>query len=1404
MLSYQQFPPIITEPTKPNVLIIMSNDWTGFTEGYHGAYDNRVDYWGYFDPRIEYNYKSNGVFEPKGKIDADHFTSNNSYWSGNILNWATMSHTDFLRKALTGGQRQNDNPFGTTLSRADIPTATDWSKSFPSANLSKLVPVDYADSGYEFYIVGTEMRVMDGNSLKKKFSVVIETCTEAYPDGCGEYYQSDGVSLRGLKPEGLLQKYVADMRFGLMSYSYNRDDQGGVLRYQIKDLSVDTIIDDQGGINNGQNMLNFINEYSKKGWDPLAEMFYDGVRYLRGHSFAQADFCPGNETWAVEGCKSQDEWIDPISSWCQKNNIIIINDEYPSAELDKIPNSPFSSYVDNPFSADTHSPPRAASMQSYNPEVTDLLLEITEMEGLVGKTGQLARSTGSTNATCRDQTIGNLADFNGICPSEGTSRGTFGLAALAYDAFKNDMRDDFANDQNFRTYAIAFRASSSTYQVPPPPLNQLWLAGKYGNYDEKNTTVGPDLDEEWMKSAELCALYPGSDNCQPKGFFYAEGGSAIQDAIVEVFQSILRRSASGTSVSVLATSGQGEGNLIQAYYRPARAVPTEAGAARDVTWTGYLQSLWVDKKGNLREDTIQDGKLVIAEDKIIKYYEDAEGTTRIARYQPTAINPYPDTTVASDDTVDLDKFKALWEAGTVLTETDSDDRNILTGIDQDRDGVVEPTETVPFTIAETSIYPYLGLQQSQPENGAGHLGKLEAARIPNLIAFIRGDDPREGKTPSPFQDPANLDLRDRRINITDAGVSTEKVWKLGDIINSTPISISSPPDRFDLIYGDATYSDYYQQYKNRETMVYVGANDGMLHAFTSWRYNKSSQAFEDPKDLDNTLTSIPIGSEVWAYIPQNLLPHLKWLSRPDYTHVHYMDMQPRIIDARIFPDDSVHPNGWGTVMIVGMNTGGGLTTVDLDADGDDDQFKPSYMAFDITEPRNPQLLWERAYDGLGFSRSMPGVIRIGPKAEAGDWYLVFGNGPDAGSSVSEPSYTGESSINGRIYIVDLLDGTPHSSTTGQDWWAEVADPKAFFNTPNTFDWKLNHNVDAAYLATTYDSETKAGDPPIFKGSVYRILTQDSASVPSYELNPNFWSLEKIFNSPRPITAQGGLSTDGLGNVWVYYGTGRYLNLKEGGDNVTSDQEYLLGIKDPYFNKNYFTDSTSTTDYYHDSSNNKVLETDDLMDASPIVVLSTGDVLCYDADAATKYTAPELSIAGGFDPATSQPCGSGSTGAVSSTFDNLLKFAQAKDGWSRKLPVGATSSERNLNRPAIFGGLTYYTTFTPTGDECSYGGNSTLWTLYYETGTAYKNATFVNDDDGVEELLDGSGRYRNVESITLGSGAASAIGFHIGATVDGKPKVKPFVQMGSGAIVEPEESDPPVSVGSGLRSWRERL
>ena len=45
---------------------------------------------------------------------------------------------------------------------------------------------------------------------------------------------------------------------------------------------------------------------------------------------------------------------------------------------------------------------------------------------------------------------------------------------------------------------------------------------------------------------------------------------------------------------------------------------TEPATNSDVRWTGFTQDFWVDKFGNIREDTLEDNKLTLADDYIVK------------------------------------------------------------------------------------------------------------------------------------------------------------------------------------------------------------------------------------------------------------------------------------------------------------------------------------------------------------------------------------------------------------------------------------------------------------------------------------------------------------------------------------------------------------------------------------------------------------------------------------------------------------------------------------------------------------------------------------------------------------------------------------------------------------------
>ena len=200
----------------------------------------------------------------------------------------------------------------------------------------------------------------------------------------------------------------------------------------------------------------------------------------------------------------------------------------------------------------------------------------------------------------------------------------------------------------------------------------------------------------------------------------------------------------------------------------------------------------------------------------------------------------------------------------------------------------------------------------------------------NLVNYLRGDQTLEALSPS-------------------GRVYRERKAKLGDIINSKPVHVGKPP--FD--YGDAGYAEFKSTHANRKKVVYVGANDGMLHALDA-----------------------ATGAELWAYIPTSVMPQLykladvKYGSNPSQPHTYYVDGKAVQGDVKI-------GGVWKTILVGGLNKGG-----------------RAYYALDVTDPDAPKALWEFAHDAstvhnnLGLSYSDPVISKLGD----GTWTVAFGSG----------------------------------------------------------------------------------------------------------------------------------------------------------------------------------------------------------------------------------------------------------------------------------------------------------------------------------------------------------------------------------------------------------------------------
>ncbi len=926
---------------------------------------------------------------------------------------------------------------------------------------------------------------------------------------------------------------------------------------------------------------------------------------------------------------------------------------------------------------------------------------------------------GNENTACNESTNRNC-DYD--------SGGTNYLDDIALYARTNDLRTDLDGDQNMILYVIyAFGSDDNARSL-------LKDAARNGGFIDKDGDNLPDGDYDDPAADRL--EWDEDGDGVPDTYFEATSGYELQEELLNAITAILERAAAASAVSVLATSGEGEGNLVQAYFKPAVTSGTD-----EINWVGYIQSMWVDEQGNMREDTNGNRALDIGTDKVITYDVDDSGNTVVNRFAVTVGDPYPDIDSDTPTTIEMSDINPLWEANEVMSGVSPDDRKIFTFIDKNSDQAADEPfgDNDPFdddgevvrlhATGFSNIKPYLGVQDGATWS---YLGTSHDDRAKNLIEYIRGNDTGLLGT---------TNVRSRTLD--------GNVHMLGDIVHSTPVSVAKPPDNYGLIYGDQTYEAYYNLYKDRETVIFVGTNDGMLHAFTSWRYNVALKKFEDPGEVAGE----SIGAEIWAYVPQTLLPHLKWLPDPDYTHVYYVDSKPKVVDARIFTADSDHPNGWGTVLIGGLNMGGKDIWAEDDFDdgtgtlvSETRNFFPTYFCIDVTKPREPRLLWERYYDDLGLTTSFPAVLRV-----QDEWFAVFGSGPT--------DYDGTSTNNGHIFVVDLEDGTPYKNGT-DDWLFETSETKAFMSSPVTLDKEMNFNVDAIYIGETYESGSN------WKGKMYKVTipwtgtgqygstASDYVDVPDDGSNP--WTLSCLFDSPRPITAPAALSIDSLDNAWAYFGTGRYLN---DADKSSTDTEYFFGIKDPFFNS-----ARTPTNYYHSDLNDAstlTLVENDLFNADPYIVVEGGAV--YKNDAYYK------------------------------TFDGLIQEAQLKDGWLRTL---STSGERMLNKASMLGGIVFAPSFVPNTDVCGFGGDSYLNGYYYETGTAYSECIFA---DGTETVtIDSETKYRVRDKISLGAGMASSLGLHIGK----EEGAKGFIQQSTGAVVDLTLT-PAFNIKSGLVGWRER-
>ena len=931
-----------------------------------------------------------------------------------------------------------------------------------------------------------------------------------------------------------------------------------------------------------------------------------------------------------------------------------------------------------------------------------------------------------------------------------TMDGTYYLEGVAYYAHTTDLRTNLQNTQNLTIYTVF------AFDESPVGKDLLKKTAKYGGFIDKNNNNVPDLQSEWDQDGDSI----------PDNYYEAQNGYALENALLQAIADILKRASSGTAVSVLSTSTRGSGCLAQAYFLPSLTGQNN----EELSWVGELKGLWIDPYGQIREDTDASydasgtnvkAQLELDKDKILKFFNN--GTKTVGHTYSSDQYGKVAFPCSPDETKELANFAVIWNAGKKLWEMDADNRNIYTSTDG--------SFLIDFKTNNASTLK-------------NYLRACDATDAQNIINYVRGEDVDiclDSDNGSCSYTTCTKGHRERALSIN----GTQHIWKLGDIVYSTPRILSHfALNTYDIRYNDLTYTDFIKEKAydptasnpiKRNDYLFVGANDGMLHCFYLGKIKETTPDNTHPglKAILEDPESKEPAKELWAYIPMNALPYVKYLAYPDYCHIYFVDQRALLIDASINGNASASKtkDSWRTILIGEMRFGGSpnppndAPTVNGKKVG-----YSSIFALDITDPGAPSLLWEFSDPDLGFTTSYPAIIRIGPSDRNGHWYVVLGSGPT--------DYNGDTPPNkGYLYVIDLRNG----DLAGK---LEVGN-NTYVGDCLAVDPDNDYSVDAIYCGTVQ----KQGNAPL-KGELLRILTREQNPVKNAQGQITNWQVTTLCDADAPITASPELAFDEKGNLWCFFGTGKFFGQTDKTDSTT---HYIYGIKDTCW-------GYSNGAWQYGASCNKVTNIKDVTNitvsadiADYICMCEGGEIdYCSDNKPAKRQSNNGNLICGcGEMVVTAVKNLSVSNCNGNTNWDDCANYiVNNYNGWKRALDTN-TPTERNISKPTVVGQLAMFTTFQPNNDICGFGGDSYFYSLYYKAGISYKQPSI---------LLDTAFQNNQIQArVYIGQGAP-AIGESI-TTKQVGGKSKTYIQLSTGQVVELTQQ--PISLPNKTQFWIEQ-
>ena len=388
---------------------------------------------------------------------------------------------------------------------------------------------------------------------------------------------------------------------------------------------------------------------------------------------------------------------------------------------------------------------------------------------------------------------------------------------------------------------------------------------------------------------------------------------------------------------------------------------------------------------------------------------------------------------------------------------------------------------------------------------------------------------------------------------TTSGIFRDRTSVLADIIHSSPAWVGGPnspyPDTWkDLVNASDTlnenatsaqkYSAYVSSNATRLNVVYIGSNDGFLHAFEAGNTNSDGTFNEQHDD----------GAELMAYMPEAVLRNIHNNTTPalDYSSINYSHAY--YVDSTAGTGDLFYAGAWHTWLASGLGTGGSAIFV-LDVTNPTTLGVGSvigeWSTYVGTSSTNTTTTLACTTDtstslcgkDLGLTTGTPLIRRL----HNGEWGIIFGNGLN--------SVTGHAAIyvmtvnsSGSVDNVYFLD-TGTGSATNPDGIAAVT----------AADLDSDHITDYVYAGDVYGNvwrfDLTSSTPANWAVTNYGPSTATSA-VPLFTTPSTPW---QITNSSGQVTSSGTATqpittavsvlslspaSNGLPRLLIEFGTGQ--------------------------------------------------------------------------------------------------------------------------------------------------------------------------------------------------------------------------------------------------------------------------